>query len=316
MSWKFILAIVAITISAALSGCSSSNNSGSSYDTTTAEVLGESIGGAANSSDNGGGAVSLNMPNQNLPLSSKLKLLAQESLESKAFATSCSTAAALQGNGTCSSGAMTVTLGGCTGLVGTWNGTLTATFNPTSVCGTVSSSGITGGTASGNTITFTSPGGITLTTASNYSVETDSNSSGYSASESGGIQITCGASGCGSNRSINILGIHRKLNGPAGALLFDHTLNTPTALTVTGTGSSKQIIAGTIQLQHNLLRFTASAQITQALTFSSGCCTPTGGQVITTFTSGTKSGSETMTFGPSCGSATVNGTAVILAYCQ
>ena len=212
---------------------------------------------------------------------------------------------------------MNLTLAGCTGLLGTWSGTAVLTYSSGAACTTADTAG-TGGLGSltsGESVVMTSPSDLTLTTFGGYQVESDSNSSGFSIPESGGLSMSCsGAGTCGTQRTVTINGLHRRLTSPTGAEMFDHTLSTPTGFTITGTGTSKQITAGTFQLQHNLAHFIATSTVTSPITFSANCCVPTGGSMTTTFSSG-KTGSETVTFGPTCGVATVNGSTVSMGYC-
>ena len=296
----------------ALAGCGSAATPGSSYDTSSSEVIAGAIAGSAGSSDNGGSVVAMNESAEPQKAS---KLFALESLEPKAQASVCTASAQVMG-AACSTTTMTLALSGCTGTVGAWNGSYLLTYNAAGTCTNANGGGLIAMGAS-NSVTITSAAGVTLTTTtpSGFVVSTDSNASGFSSSVGGGTAITCGATNCSTSRTVNILGVHRTLSNASSVKLFDHTLSTPTAFTITGTGSGKQITAGSIQLQHNLAKFIATSTITTPLTFTAGCCQPTGGSITTTFSSG-KTGTETTTFGPTCGAATVGGTAVTLSYCQ
>lgn len=102
-----------------------------------------------------------------------------------------------------------------------------------------------------------------------------------------------------------------------GKAAFDHTLSTyssattNTPLTVALTSSSRvanddvHTVNGTLYLQHNLLKMTAQAVFTNVVhTIGSGCCFPTGGTVVTTFSGSVNNGlKETMAFTTNCGQA-------------
>ena len=292
---------------------SSTSNSSSTYDTSTAEVAAQSVAGAAGASDNTGTVVTLNSSPQ---IEKNKKLMAFDLIdmlfESKASASACSSNAPVIGAACSGTGAkvMTLNMGSCSGLVGTWTGSYTLTFDSNSSCSTAASSGLMSMASGSSVVITTVNAGLNV---GNYTVSMSSSSSGYSVAESGGISVTCNMGGCSTSRTVSILGVNRILM-LGSATLYNHTVNTPTPFTITGVGAAKQISAGQIQLQHNLAHFMATTTISQTLGFSAGCCLPTSGSMTTAFSNG-KSGAETITFG-SCGSATVGTSPVSLNYCM
>jgi hypothetical protein len=139
---------------------------------------------------------------------------------------------------------------------------------------------------------------------SNYVMLDTETPSGYDQSLSGGFQVTCkGTSGnatCDGQREIAILGAH--YTGKASSADWDHTVSTDTPIIEQGHGGSRQIISGTIRVQHNQAKMTSITTIKDPLTHTAGCCYPTGGSITTTYTGGKLDGkTETMSFTPTCG---------------
>jgi hypothetical protein len=65
-------------------------------------------------------------------------------------------------------------------------------------------------------------------------------------------------------------------------------------------------VTGTVVLQHNLAKYTATSSVN--LNYTSGCVHPSSGSITTTF-SGTQTGTETLNFNLStCGQASLIGT--------
>ena len=228
---------------------------------------------------------------------------------------------------------MTLTLSGCSGSSSgaTWSGSYVLSYytgGTSTTSGTASAAACTrgqggfGNLASGDQVLITSPGtgstynvtstansgtysGYTTLINSYNAISSSLNSSGFNSAVSGGTLITCSSANCAS-RTVHLLGWHRVLQNASGTTVFNHSLNTSTPFTITGSAGSKQITAGTLVLQHNLAQYVATSTIATSLTFGTGCV-PTGGSVTTTFSSG-KSGSETITFsstGVAMGSASI-----------
>jgi hypothetical protein len=129
-----------------------------------------------------------------------------------------------------------------------------------------------------------------------------------------GVVISCGATGCDSSRTIAINGSHLvgTVTSAGGTTRFDHTISTGSGgLTVTGSGTSRSV-SGTVTVQHNLTRNTASVAFTNVMFGDAGCPFPTSGTVTASFTDGPQTGmAETTTFSAAkCGGAsiTVDGT--------
>jgi hypothetical protein len=312
--------ITGSVLAIALIGCGSKNSS-SNYDTTSAEVAGAAFANAGNSTDDSGGST-VSFFKKPLTLPEKIQSYASQILESKAAAATCGSSASTRiyqntTNCTTSSGVINLSLASCTGLVGSYSGTEVFTFGSVAACTSAETGGLISMT-NGQSVAVTAPGDVSLATFNGYTVETDSNSSGYATPENGGISVSCGTGGCGTTRTVTISGVHRQLTGPLGTTLYNHTYSTTTPLTITGTmaNGNRTIQSGTIVLQHNIALYTATTQVTTPIGFTAGCCVPTSGSATTTFASGTKTGSETVTFTSTCGVASVNGHSVALTFCQ
>jgi hypothetical protein len=109
---------------------------------------------------------------------------------------------------------------------------------------------------------------------------------------------------------MTIKGIHlvaNKTQKSKTATVWDHSVSTPggSPLTISISGNTKTV-NGKVSVQHNLAKYTGTLTF-NAVTYDKavGCCHPTGGSVTATL-SGSKSGTETLTFeGSGCGAATV-----------
>jgi hypothetical protein len=225
-------------------------------------------------------------------------------------------------SGICSSATSIWNLSGCNSSLEptvSFAGSWTFTFNTPQACTDAKTSGLLAMGAN-NQYTLTSTAGITRTRSSGIRVVTDSSPSG-SVSKSGGSRTVCGSSGCGTSRTITILGIHRKILTSNLSVLSDMTFSTNTPITVTGTGSSRSVISGTVQAQDNVNNVNTSTSISSALNFSASCCFPTSGTLTTSYLSGPAIGqTETLTFQSTCGSVAITTalgtTNTTLAHCQ
>jgi hypothetical protein len=90
------------------------------------------------------------------------------------------------------------------------------------------------------------------------------------------------------------------------ATIWDHTVSTGAGgLQVSGAGENR-VVSGSVTVQHNLLRYTATASFNSVGYGEIGCCFPTTGSVTTTFDSGANAGkSESLSFSSVCGEATL-----------
>lgn len=200
----------------------------------------------------------------------------------------------------CSSSADTIAWNGCTvdSAAATMTGGWTETFSGTSagsctvpvvsgetVVRTTTSSVLSGGGAYGGSITTDTSGGTTYD-------GTVLPSTGTSVVNSSGT------------RTITIHGTHKVGKTTGGVTIFEHYLNTPTPLTVTGTraGGNRTIASGTVKVFHNLAKYQASLSFSGVTWGSSSCCYPTSGSITGTL-SGTQTGTTTMTFSTTCGAA-------------
>jgi hypothetical protein len=91
-----------------------------------------------------------------------------------------------------------------------------------------------------------------------------------------------------------------------GVKLWDHTVSTGAGgLTVTGIGSSR-LVSGTVNVEHNLAKYTAAVTFNGVGYGEPGCCFPTSGSVSTTFSKGPDVGkTESLSFSEICGDATL-----------
>lgn len=164
--------------------------------------------------------------------------------------------------------------------------------------------------AAGDTRTITGPDG------NSYAILHDTNGAGTGwdpsvtpAPTNGGVVVTCSGGGCVQGGTLVVSGSH--LTGTVTidgkeTEIWDHTVSTGSqAITVTGHGPSR-IVTGSITVQHNLLRYTATATFDSVGYAEPGCCFPTSGSVTTTFNNGSNVGkTETLSFSPVCGEATL-----------
>jgi hypothetical protein len=201
-----------------------------------------------------------------------------------------------------------------------WSGAFALSYGPACddahswIGDQVAGCSVTRTTASGgNTRTVTGPDGNA------YAITHDTNGAGTgwdpSVSPSptnAGVIATCGAGGCATGGgTLAISGSH--LTGVvAGDIpptkLVDITVSTGAPLTFTTSGSTR-VFNGTVTVQANIARLTATATF-DAVTFGDpSCCFPTSGTVTTTLQGGASDGrTETLTFGAACGEASLTTT--------
>lgn len=88
--------------------------------------------------------------------------------------------------------------------------------------------------------------------------------------------------------------------------IWDHTVSTGAAgLTITGTGTGR-VVTGSVTVQHNLAKYTATTTFDNVGYGDAACCFPTSGGVSTTFENGPDTGkTETLSFTRLCGEATL-----------
>jgi hypothetical protein len=171
---------------------------------------------------------------------------------------------------------------------------------------------VTRTTASGgNTRTVTGSGGEVFA----ITVDTNGAGTGWDASVSpaptnAGVVTTCGAGGCASGGgTLAIGGSHLTgavvIGGVAPLKIVDITVTTGGPLTFTASGSTR-VLSGTVTVQHNIARYTATATFHAVTYEQSGCCFPASGTVTSTFQGGPfKGATETVTFGGGCGDVTI-----------
>lgn len=278
---SFIILLSGIIISSCNKSDSSDLNTTDS--SSASELVSSSVSGAVSSSSSTGSLTFLEKQNN-------FKEYLTKFLTNYAYAAnSCPTPSSTA----CTGNNIVLTYSNCNfgSSAATWNGSQTLTF--TSGCGW---------TPGAVTFTRTFSSGTTRTSAAGVVVTLDTtNASGYSSQVSGGSTITVSAFPA---RTIVINGIHLTATviSQKGKTitLWDHTISSGTITVTAGLG-----VTGTVTLQHNLAKYTATSTLN--LTYTTGCVHPTSGTITTTL-SGSKRGTETLTFSSNCGQATLTNT--------
>ena len=100
--------------------------------------------------------------------------------------------------------------------------------------------------------------------------------------------------------------ILKESTSSGAAEIFDFSVRTTTNVTVTGSLSrnSRVVSGGEIEMAHNDDEFLALHVPTNVTWSGTSCCHPISRTLESTL-SGTKEGTFTTTFGPSCGQATI-----------
>lgn len=321
---KFVKKLITSTVQLALialvantTACNVKNADSTTGDTSNedaqvynAESAMSAVGSAAGSAE---GATTLQLQSELADEFQQMDYLDSKSINPHPSA-ACSLSAARSSCNVVSgsSSYYTLTWGGCSLGTGTMSGTWTEVFNNGS-CSMASNSNVITRTTTG--AVFTGALGQTFTTDTNGGVTYDGTSM-----LSTGVILANAASG--SDRYVSINSIHRVLRGPGGAKWFDYFISTPTAITVTGARATnnRTVSSGTLNIYHNMARYTASHSFSNVVWGDSTCCYPTSGTITSTFT-GAVTGSTTMTFSSTCGSASFTDTssatsAVTLTQCQ
>jgi hypothetical protein len=162
--------------------------------------------------------------------------------------------------------------------------------------------------ASGDRRTITGPDG------NSYAIDHDTNGAGTGwdptvtpVPNDSGVQVTCGAGGCASSRTLMINGSHLTGTVTVGGVettIWDHTVTSGgDGITVSGAGADRTV-SGTVIVQHNLLRYVSTTTFESVGYGEPLCCFPTRGSVTTTFSSGANVGkTESIAFTAACGEA-------------
>ncbi len=178
--------------------------------------------------------------------------------------------------------------------------------------------------AAGCTVTRTTgSGGVTRTITgpdgNDYAISHDTNGAGTGwdpsvspAPANGGVVATCATGGCADGRTLVINGSHLTGDvtiGRSSDKIWDHTVSTAGGgLTITGSGASR-VVSGSVTVQHNILKFTATVTFASVGYGEPGCCFPTSGKVSTTIANGADAGkNESLEFSDVCGEATLTTT--------
>lgn len=105
---------------------------------------------------------------------------------------------------------------------------------------------------------------------------------------------------------MEILGVHKVLTNSKGREVYDISLRTTSAITVSGDIATQPILSGgTLELIHNTGQFVATIVPSNLNYASPECCHPTSGSLSVSF-SGKVEGTGTVTFQNTCGRATLN----------
>jgi hypothetical protein len=301
------LACALIVISTAVwYGCAKGPDSSS--DSTdalqnTAETAVASIGGAAD--DETGGSFAQNGNGAQNAVDA-LWARISDSFIKPAWAAVC----ARPITATCSSGVQTVNFSGCTlGFSAfTLSGTATLTYSQSNCL--IASVGDT--VTRTMDFTRTGPMGGQLHTSS------ASHSAWDGSTISGGQVLTRAGAG---SFALDVHGVHKVFTTSNGRTLYDHSIKTTSSVLVAGalTRASRQVTNGSVSVYHNLAKYIAAYTVTHTLTYSALCCFPTGGTIRADL-SGSLTGTASVTFGSTCGEATLtqNGTDTkfTMHYCE
>jgi hypothetical protein len=188
----------------------------------------------------------------------------------------------------------------------TLDGSITLTYSDSNCAMAALNSTVT----RGYDLTFTGPRGGSLAITSEVN---DDYRGG--ASYGGGGRLTRTASGF----DLEILGRHSVLNFKTRNLA-DVSVRTLQAVAINQVArNGRTMTGGQIEVNHNLAQFT-SVFTPNNLAWNNSCCHPVSGSLDVTY-SGSKSGSATVTFAGTCGSATVvdqdgQSQEVRLSYCE
>ena len=351
-----VVILAALGIFAVLGGCGSADvDPGATASESASELVTSSINGAVSSASDGGtGALAYNQLEERSLLNRSLDQIF--SSENAWATTSCPTIAASISGCVAATG-MPVVLTTCNYIKpdaanyypGVWNGTINYKFAAgTDMTGTAYCP--TGGPTAFPLVANATPGtpipgdrrpvtmlrtltNVTKTSADGKSVVTidTTTASGWDTAvglKSGGLQVSFYPNASAIARAVIMNGTHytatrsyvTKKNMAKTATIWDHTVSGNMNIAVSGTGFSVHTSTGTVVLQHNLAKYTATATLTGVVHDHLSCgCLPKAGTIATTFT-GSKTGSETLTI-TGCGTGTLVDTTgasstVTMTHCQ
>lgn len=133
------------------------------------------------------------------------------------------------------------------------------------------------------------------------------------------VNVTVDASGSlasdGSPRQVDSdVSVHAMGTGSAGALVYDATVDSDWALLWATNGTPTLTASGSSHVHLTVLQRDYQVSAT-GLTFRDDCCHPVAGSVAIATMVASSSFQATASFGPNCGDAVVDGTAVTLAPC-
>ena len=217
----------------------------------------------------------------------------------------------------CSSGVDTLTWNGCSvGILATLSGSWVETWSSNPTCDL---------TSNGNTVTRTSTGQtLSLYSGAYFTMNTTAHTAYDGTSiPNTGVVVTMTNTGT-SARTVNITGLRKKFTGKYGGVLFDHSMVTPTPLTVVGTRAlGTRAVSGSVTVYHNLAKYIADQTFSAVTWGSPTCCYPTSGTIAATLT-GSVTGTRSLNFAPgatTCGTATFTDTdsstkSVVLTMCE
>jgi hypothetical protein len=289
-------------------GCGAARDLSTDDTTSVTELGAAAISGAVNATEEGGAMASL------APRGLLDRMGEVFTVESTAHADgSCPTVA---NGGACDGNGILLAYNQCRfgAATATWNGSQTIQFTQ----GTCSPALLSGAA----TFTRTFGAGTTRTSENGTVVTLDTTTpSGYATPVSGGTTVVVSNPGLGVNRDITVSGLHltavgavrNRLGREVTRTVWDHSLNG--SLQVVGRGAARKVAVGsTMTVQHNLALYTGTLQVTRELGFTAGCCHPTSGEITATL-SGSRTGTEDVVFGPTCGEATRDGEPITLRHC-
>jgi hypothetical protein len=313
-----LAAFAAAGCGAAGGGSSSSGGGGGGGTTNTTEVVAAglaALAGAVQANATGSGAISQRFRSENFKFSRIAFLFDWFGYLRRADATvtTCNSPVA---NDSCVSsgvGAKSASYTSCTASGGNgYSGTTQLIFTSTTCLMTTVGNQATRSVD----ITRTGISGTSVTTSS--SSHTD-----YRGNVISGGSVIQTTNTSTPTYSLNILGIHKERENGAGTELWDISVRTTSAMTITGnlTSSTRALSGGTLEVANNTSSLVAIFVPDGSITFddTGTCCHPTSGSFDVIY-SGTVSGTGTVDYSSTCGRATLtlsgSSTSVTLHGCE
>jgi hypothetical protein len=260
------------------SGCGSSPDASSSSLTASesvSEIAGSVIGGSVSFSSS----------------TSSAAMFHEDSERTAASPTACPSLA----HATCSGETIKLDFKGCTaanGLGEKWTGVDQYVFTSGSCTNDPEQASVT--------FVRTFPGGMSQTDATQRTIASNTDvTSGWQTPVAGG-GTTFVIDPVANTRTIQINGVHivatqqiQKGTKTSNQTIWDQTFSASQPLVLDQ--ANQRVSSGSLTVQHNIKKYTATVQIVAPLQFQAGTCNPVSGAITSTW-SGSQTGSETLTY--------------------